>query len=107
LAFTDVKLKQEELRQLWPGFLVEGYMIEPMMRRGTAGYAGGGMADDVRETLSVGFRNEKHKVQWKSTLQTYASPLRAKRRKLMDAWAGFCEPKIAVNVVQIRKIGAQ
>jgi integrase len=36
------------------------------------------MADDVREALSVGFRNEKHKAQWKSTLETYAVPLRGK-----------------------------
>jgi hypothetical protein len=36
------------------------------------------MADDVRETLSAGFRNEKHKAQWKSTLETYAAPLRSK-----------------------------
>ena len=38
----------------------------------------GEMADDVRETLSAGFRNEKHKAQWKSTLETYAAPLRSK-----------------------------
>src|SRR5476651_1537520 len=38
----------------------------------------GEMADDVRETLSAGFRNEKHKAQWKSTLATYALPLHAK-----------------------------
>jgi integrase len=38
----------------------------------------GEMADDMRETLSAGFRNEKHKAQWKSTLETYAAPLRAK-----------------------------
>jgi integrase len=38
----------------------------------------GEIADDVRETLSAGFRNEKHKAQWKSTLETYAAPLRAK-----------------------------
>jgi hypothetical protein len=38
----------------------------------------GEMADDVRETLSAGFRNEKHKAQWKSTLETYAAPVRAK-----------------------------
>jgi integrase len=38
----------------------------------------GEMADDVRETLSAGFRNEKHKAQWKSTLETYAAPLRGK-----------------------------
>src|SRR5260370_18210993 len=36
------------------------------------------MDDNVRESLSAGFRNEKHKAQWKSTLQTYAAPLRAK-----------------------------
>jgi integrase len=38
----------------------------------------GEMADDVREALSAGFRNEKHKAQWKSTLETYAAPLRVK-----------------------------
>jgi integrase len=38
----------------------------------------GAMADDVRETLSAGFRNDKHKAQWKSTLETYAAPLRSK-----------------------------
>jgi integrase len=38
----------------------------------------GEMADDVRETLSAGFRNDKHKAQWKSTLETYAAPLRPK-----------------------------
>jgi integrase len=38
----------------------------------------GEVADDVREALSAGFRNEKHKAQWKSTLRTYAAPLRAK-----------------------------
>ena len=38
----------------------------------------GEMADDVRKSLSAGFRNEKHKAQWKSTLETYAAPLRAK-----------------------------
>jgi len=38
----------------------------------------GEMADQVRETLSVGFRNEKHKAQWKSSLATYAAPLSSK-----------------------------
>lgn len=38
----------------------------------------GDMADDVREALSAGFRNEKHKAQWKATLETYAASLRAK-----------------------------
>jgi integrase len=38
----------------------------------------GDMADDVCQSLSEGFRNEKHKAQWKSTLENYAAPLRAK-----------------------------
>jgi integrase len=38
----------------------------------------GEMADDVREALSAGFRNDKHKAQWKSTLETYAAALRSK-----------------------------
>jgi integrase len=38
----------------------------------------GEVSDEVRQSLSVGFRNEKHKAQWKSTLETYAAPLRAK-----------------------------
>ena len=38
----------------------------------------GHMADAVREALSAGFRNEKHKAQWKTTLETYAAPLRTK-----------------------------
>jgi len=33
------------------------------------------MADQVREALSTGFRNEKHKAQWKSTLAVYAASL--------------------------------
>jgi integrase len=36
----------------------------------------GEVADDVRQSLSLGFRNEKHKAQWKSTLENYAAPLR-------------------------------
>jgi integrase len=38
----------------------------------------GEMADEICKTLAAGFRNEKHKAQWKSTLETYARPLRAK-----------------------------
>lgn len=32
-------------------------------------------ADEVRQSLSAGFRNEKHRRQWKMTLETYAAPL--------------------------------
>ena len=38
----------------------------------------GEMADQVREALSEGFRSARHKAQWKSTLTTYAAPLRDK-----------------------------
>ena len=38
----------------------------------------GEVANEVREALSAGFRNEKHKAQWKSTLATYAASLRDK-----------------------------
>ena len=47
-------------------------------KRGNSVPTFGDMADQVRETLSAGFRNEKHKAQWKSTLATYAAPLRDK-----------------------------
>jgi integrase len=38
----------------------------------------GEFADEVREAISAGFRNEKHKAQWKSTLESYAASLRTK-----------------------------
>lgn len=38
----------------------------------------GEVVDEVLEALSAGFRNDKHKAQWKSTLETYAAPLRGK-----------------------------
>jgi hypothetical protein len=38
----------------------------------------GQMADEVLKALSPGFRNDKHKAQWKSTLGTYAAPLRGR-----------------------------
>jgi hypothetical protein len=38
----------------------------------------GEVAADVREALSAGFRSEKHKAQWKVTLETYAESLHAK-----------------------------
>ena len=38
----------------------------------------GELADEIAEQLSQGFRNEKHKAQWKMTLRVYADPLRAK-----------------------------
>ena len=37
-TFSEIKLPRERLKQVWQEFLVEPYMIEPMMRSGTAGY---------------------------------------------------------------------
>jgi integrase len=47
-------------------------------RRDTGVPTFGKMADDVCETLSAGFRNAKHRAQWRMTLETYAAPLRPK-----------------------------
>lgn len=38
----------------------------------------GALANLVAADLSAGFRNEKHKAQWKMTLEVYAKPLRTK-----------------------------
>src|SRR4051794_30247980 len=35
----------------------------------------GQVADNLIASLSPGFRNEKHRAQWKTTLQTYAAPI--------------------------------
>lgn len=37
-AFTEIKLWKSDLQRLWPEFLVQSYMIEPMTLPGTAGY---------------------------------------------------------------------
>ncbi|CAA2102054.1 Prophage CP4-57 integrase [Methylobacterium bullatum] len=38
----------------------------------------GGFADELLPEIAKGFRNEKHKAQWTSTINTYAASLRAK-----------------------------
>jgi hypothetical protein len=38
----------------------------------------GAFADQLVADLSHGFRNEKHKWQWATTLRTFAAPLRDK-----------------------------
>jgi hypothetical protein len=37
-AFSEIKLRRDDLKKVWEEYLVEPYMIEPMMRAGTAGY---------------------------------------------------------------------
>jgi integrase len=52
--------------------------IDPLAQkaRGNSAPTFGQLADEIRESLSAGFRNEKHRAQWKSTLEAYAAPLR-------------------------------
>jgi integrase len=52
--------------------------IDPIgdRKRDTSVVTFGEMADQVCESLSAGFRNEKHRAQWKMTLEVYAGPLR-------------------------------
>ncbi len=38
----------------------------------------GQFADQLVDEIEVGFRNEKHRYQWRQTLTTYAAPIRAK-----------------------------
>jgi integrase len=54
-----------------------GQGLDPIHeRKRTSGVPSfGEMAIQVCESLSAGFRNSKHKAQWKSTLTIYAAPL--------------------------------
>jgi hypothetical protein len=54
------------------------------------------MADSVREALSAGFRNAKHRAQWKSTLETYAAPLRLKPVDTITCAYRISNPSILV-----------
>jgi integrase len=44
----------------------------------------GELADEIADQLAEGFRNEKHKAQWRMTLKVYAEPLRAKPVNAID-----------------------
>jgi hypothetical protein len=37
-AFSEIMNRRDDLKKIWEEYLVEAYMIEPMMRAGTAGY---------------------------------------------------------------------
>lgn len=39
----------------------------------------GALADEVVSALEAGWRNPKHRAQWRMTLQTYCAPLRSRR----------------------------
>src|SRR6516164_4521600 len=74
VALADARERAAHARRM----VAQG--IDPIHERKRTGGVPtfGEMADQVREALSVGFRNEKHKAQWKTTLRTYAAPLRGK-----------------------------
>jgi len=71
VSLADAREKAAHARRM----IAQG--IDPIAERKRTGGIPtfGEMADQVREALSAGFRNEKHKAQWKSTLATYAAPL--------------------------------
>jgi hypothetical protein len=60
--------------------------VDPVIagKKGPAVPKFGELADTVMADLSVGFRNEKHRAQWKMTLQVYAAPLRSKPVDMID-----------------------
>jgi|CXWL01.1.fsa_nt_gi integrase len=44
----------------------------------------GAFADELLDSLTTGFSNEKHIAQWKMTLETYAAPIRSKAVNAVD-----------------------
>jgi integrase len=79
-GLADARRKTAEARAK----LMDG--LDPLSEKAkTAGVPTfGELADEVRKSLSAGFRNEKHRAQWKSTLETYAAPIRALRVDAVD-----------------------
>jgi integrase len=54
--------------------------VDPIQarKRGEGVPTFGEIADEIADQLAEGFRNEKHKAQWRMTLTVYAEPLRDK-----------------------------
>jgi integrase len=75
VSLSDARERASDVRRM----LAQGRNpIEVRRSREAARDAGetfGAFADELIKTLSHGFRNEKHKAQWASTLKTYAAPL--------------------------------
>jgi integrase len=74
VPLADARDRAAEARRL----LTKGVNPIEERKRDSSIPAFGTFADEVREALSAGFRNEKHKAQWKMTLETYAAALRDK-----------------------------
>lgn len=52
--------------------------------RGSSVPTFGELADELIRNLEAGWKNEKHKAQWKATLSTYAAPIRNKQIDKID-----------------------
>ena len=72
VPLTDARKLAEKARAL----IAQGVNPIEARKRDDGVPTFGKMADDVIETLSPGFRNEKHKAQWAMTMAVYAAPLR-------------------------------
>ena len=75
-GFPDINLSRaRELRDKAKLDLRSG--LDPLVsRKANHGVpAFGAFADEVRKSLETGFRNDKHKAQWKSTLETYCAKI--------------------------------
>jgi integrase len=74
VSLSDAREKAAHARRM----VAQG--LDPIAERKRTGGVPtfGELADQVRESLSVGFRNAKHKNQWKASLATYAAPLKDK-----------------------------
>ena len=75
VSLADVRKKAEELRAI----LVSGR--DPALVRKQAQIEErpkltfGEIADELIDSIEHGFKNEKHRKQWRSTITTYASPI--------------------------------
>ena len=74
VSLSDAREKAAHARRM----IAQG--LDPIAERKRTGGVPtfGELADQVRESLSAGFRNAKHKDQWKASLATYAAPLKDK-----------------------------
>jgi len=81
-SYPEISLADARERALAERKLARGG-IDPIAERRKPAKAAaiptfGELADEIASQLAEGFRNEKHKAQWRMTLTVYAEPLRSK-----------------------------
>jgi integrase len=78
-SFPEVGLSAARDRALEARRLIRGG-VDPISdrKRDRTVPTFGALADEVAAELAAGFRNEKHRAQWKMTLTVYGEPLRSK-----------------------------